>query len=301
MWPLREFSRSLRSCLLGGKHCGVSVSGYVLCAVRQHSSVAVVGTGPAGVYFVDRLKRFVSDSVRIDLFERLPTPFGLVRSGVAPDHPDTKKVINKLTEVCQSDGVRFLGNVAVGSDVSVPELQQHYSAVVLAHGAEDDRYLGIENEYATGVLSARKFVNWYNGHPRFTDVTLPSLNAVDSVGIIGLGNVALDCARILLRPVEDLQTTDIADHALSELRGSSVQNVHIVGRKGPFQAQFSGKELRELLSLSNVSINVHPVDYWPTDIDMQEGTRSQKVLFHPPAIRIFTAHVRPLAQFTQHA
>ena len=298
MQSLREVVRPLGECLLRGKRCG---PGYLLPAVRQQSSVAVVGTGPAGIYFVDRLKKLVSDPVRVDLFERLPVPFGLVRSGVAPDHPDTKKVINKLTAVCQSDGVRFLGNVAVGSDVSVQELRQHYSAVVLAYGAEDDRELGLENEHVKGVLSARRFVNWYNGHPRFTDVSLPNLQTVDTVGIIGLGNVALDCARILLRPVEDLLKTDIADHALAELRNSSVQNVHVIGRKGPFQAQFSGKELRELLSLSNVSINVHPVDYWPTDIDMQEGTRSQKVLFHPPAIRIFTAHVRPLAQFTQHA
>lgn len=276
---MRSLLRPLREYLRGGKHehCGASVADCLLSTRRGQSSVAVVGAGPAGIYFVDRLRRFVSGSIRIDLFERLPTPFGLVRSGVAPDHPDTKNVVKKFTAVCNSDGVRFLGNVAVGRDVSVPELQQCYNAVVLAHGAEDDRQLGIENENCRGVLSAREFVNWYNGHPMFTDVSFPSLQTVDSVGIIGLGNVALDCARMLLRPVEELQKTDMADHALSELRNSAVKNVHIIGRRGPLQAQFSGKELREILNLTNISVNVHPDNYERTDADMKEPRRAQKV------------------------
>lgn len=274
LWPFREYLRGCKP-----QHFAPKSDRLLTTPSRWQSSVAVVGTGPAGIYFVDRLKWLVTETVHIDLFDTLPTPFGLVRSGVAPDHPDTKKVINKFTSVCNSVGVRFLGNVAVGKDVSVSELQQHYHAVVLAHGAEDDRQLGIDNESTRGVLSARQFVNWYNGHPKFTDVGVPSMHTIDSVGIIGLGNVALDCARILLRPVEELQATDIADHALSELRNSAVKNVHIIGRKGPFQAQFSGKELREVLKLSNVSVKVHPDDYCPTDADAMEPRRARKVLF----------------------
>lgn len=289
---MRSVLRPVRKCIDCWSSVGASSllrhesSASFHCPKRKQSSIAVVGTGPAGLYFVDRFKRLVSDSVRIDLFEKLPTPFGLVRSGVAPDHPNTKNVINKLTSVCNLDGVRFLGNVTVGTDVSVSELQQHYSAVVLAHGADDDKQLGIDNESCRGVLSARQFVNWYNGHPMFVGMDAPLLETVESVGIVGLGNVALDCARILLRPVKDLSTTDIADHALEQLQSSAVKNVHIIGRKGPYQAQFAAKELKEVLHLPNISVNVYPDDYWPTDTDMGAERRAQKVPSSTPAIPV---------------
>jgi NADPH-dependent glutamate synthase beta subunit-like oxidoreductase len=249
------------------------------CRTPGQSSVAVVGSGPSGIYFVDRLRRLVDSSTSIDLFERLPTPFGLVRFGVAPDHPDTKNVTKKFNEVCSGPGVRFFGNVHVGQDITVAELARKYTAVVLAYGAEDDRRLGLEDEDERyrGSLSAREFVNWYNGHPMFCDVNLRDLQHVTDVGIIGLGNVALDCARILLRPVTELQETDIADHALAHLRSSKVQNVHIIGRRGPMQAQFSGKELREVLSLANVSVHVHPQNYKPTEADAEESRKAHKV------------------------
>ena len=243
---------------------------------QPSTSIAVVGSGPAGFYFTDRIARFLGDNVHVDIIEELPTPFGLVRSGVAPDHPDTKNVINKFSQIASRPGVRFFGNVSVGSDVTVAELRKLYSCVVLAQGAASDRRLDIPGEDAAGCLSARQFVNWYNGHPQCTDLAL-DLSKVQRVGIIGLGNVALDCARILLKPPAALHTTDITAHALRQLERSAVSEVHIVGRRGPVQAQFSGKELREVLTLGNVSISMHPARYVPTDADMKEPRKSQKV------------------------
>jgi adrenodoxin-NADP+ reductase len=237
--------------------------------------VAVVGSGPAGFYTADRLCRR-SANVAIDLLEELPTPFGLVRSGVAPDHPDTKNVENRFTSVAENPSVRFLGNVCVGKSVSVDELLDMYHAVVLAYGAGSDRQLQIPGEDALGCLSSREFVNWYNAHPYYASVPV-DLTKVSSVAIIGLGNVALDCARILLKPAAALEDTDIAEHAMHVLRGSAVRDVHIVGRRGPMQAQFSGKELREVLSMENISIAMHPENYTPTDADLKAPRKNQKV------------------------
>lgn len=242
----------------------------------QAGAVAVIGSGPSGFYFVDRLRRLLGGNVAVDIFERLPAPYGLVRYGVAPDHPDTKNVINKFSSIATAEGVRFFGNVHVGQDISLSELRSHYTAVVLACGAEDDRHMGIPGEDCPGILSARQFVNWYNGHPDYIDVPA-DLQHVRSVGIVGLGNVALDCARILLRPVTELAGTDIADHALQQLGRSSVKEVHIIGRRGPLQAQFSGKELREVLSLSNVAVEVYPATYEATKEDAKEPRKAQKV------------------------
>ena len=237
--------------------------------------MAIVGSGPAGFYTADRLHRMLGHGVHIDILERLPTPFGLVRSGVAPDHPDTKNVVNKFTAVAERPGVRFFGNVAVGSAVSVAELRRLYDAVVLAYGAPSDRLLGVPGEGARGCLAAREFVNWYNGHPEAGSPGV-ELDAVTSVAIVGLGNVALDCARLLLKPAADLATTDVAPDAHAALKRSAVQEVHIVGRRGPMQAQFSGKELREVLSLANVAVTMHPESYVPTDTDLKAPRKNQK-------------------------
>lgn len=246
--------------------------------------VAVVGSGPSGFYFVDRLRRLLGGNVNVDVFDRLPSPFGLVRYGVAPDHPDTKNVVNKFRSIATEEGVRFFGNVHVGRDVPVSVLMSHYSAVVLACGAEDDKHMNISGEESQGLLSAREFVAWYNGHPDYVNVPV-DLHRVRSVGIVGLGNVALDCARILLRPADELVRTDISDHALEQLRCSSVENVHIIGRRGPLQAQFSGKELREILTLSNITVSVHPTDYQPTTADAKEPRKAQKVRWTFGALR----------------
>ncbi|KAL6753641.1 hypothetical protein V8C86DRAFT_2723128 [Haematococcus lacustris] len=176
----------------------------------------VVGSGPAGFYTVDRLLKRLGAAVRVDLLDRLPTPFGLVRSGVAPDHQPTKNVTTQFSGVAADPRVQFFGNVTLGKDVSLQELRRLYTGVVLAYGAESDRQLGIPGEHGQGVLSAREFVWWYNGHPDAQHLQL-DLAAVRSVAVCGIGNVALDCARILLQPPARLQPTDIADHALAAL------------------------------------------------------------------------------------
>jgi adrenodoxin-NADP+ reductase len=173
----------------------------------------------------------------------------LVRSGVAPDHPEVKNVTNDFEEVAKDPRFSFLGNVLVGKDISVQELRNRYSAVILAYGAVSDRTMGIEGENLKNVFSARAFVNWYNGHPDFATFT-PNLNCEDVV-IVGQGNVAIDCARILAKTVDELKTTDIAKHALTALAASKVKRIHVVGRRGHVQAAFTMKELREITRLDD--------------------------------------------------
>ncbi|GLC37127.1 hypothetical protein PLESTB_000983100 [Pleodorina starrii] len=240
--------------------------------------ICVVGSGPAGFYTVDRLLKRYGDAVHISVLDRLPTPFGLVRSGVAPDHQDTKNVINQFGSVAADPRVSFHGNVLVGRDVDVSELRALHHAVVLAYGAESDRRLGIPGEEPSvgstdggggggggGVFSAREFVWWYNGHPDAAHLPI-DLSKVRSVAICGIGNVALDCARALLAPPARFVPTDMAAHALAQLAGrggpgfggggaagSSVREVHLVARRGPVQAACTPKELKELLTECGVS------------------------------------------------
>eukprot|EP00803_Ostreobium_quekettii_P004344 evm.model.scf_29.6 EVM.evm.TU.scf_29.6 scf_29:107107-108819(+) len=226
---------------------------------RLHSSspsplrFCVVGAGPAGFYAADRLLRRHGDRATVDILDRLPTPFGLVASGVAPDHADTKNVTRKFARLAEDPRVTFFGNVAVGRDdvVSVGELRALYHGVVIAHGAEGERRLGVAGEDLPGVFSARDFVWWYNGHPDAANLDV-DLSSVRDVVIVGLGNVALDCARILLKHPNELAATDVAGHALAQLKMSSVCSVRIVGRRGPAQAGFTPKELREVLGLPGV-------------------------------------------------
>eukprot|EP00198_Chlamydomonas_reinhardtii_P004065 XP_001693401.1 NADP adrenodoxin-like ferredoxin reductase [Chlamydomonas reinhardtii] len=215
--------------------------------------VCVVGSGPAGFYTVDRLLKRYGDKVHVSILDRLPTPFGLVRSGVAPDHQDTKNVINQFGALAGDPRVSFFGNVLVGRDVALQELRQLHHAVVLAYGAESDRRLGVPGEEGPGVLSAREFVWWYNGHPDARHLPV-DLSQVESVAICGIGNVALDCARALLAPAARFQPTDMAGHALRQLAGgSAVRRVHLVARRGPVQAACTPKELKELLTECGVT------------------------------------------------
>ncbi|GMF10590.1 unnamed protein product [Phytophthora lilii] len=193
------------------------------------------------------------------MLEALPTPFGLVRSGVAPDHPEVKSVMNDFEKVAADARFRFLGNVRVGRDVMLAELQRHYHAVVLAYGAAGDRELGVPGEALRGVLSARSFVNWYNGHPAFRDLELDLQRAQTAV-VVGQGNVAVDCARILTKSVDELAATDIATHAVEALRHSGINKVFLVGRRGSAQAAFTMKEIRELTKLDGVACVVDPED-----------------------------------------
>lgn len=255
-----------------------NVSWRSLCSATSdsnHVSIAVIGSGPAGFYFTDRICKLLGDHVSVDIIDALPTPFGLVRSGVAPDHPDTKNVIKKFQSIASDPRVRFYGNVTLGKDVTLNEVRSLYSCVMLSYGAANDRKLRIPGEDNPWILSARQFVNWYNGHPAYSSLPI-DLASTSNVGIVGLGNVALDCARILLKPADFLNHTDIAEHALAQLKHSSVRNVHIIGRRGPFQAQFSGKELREVLTLGNISVTMHPSSYEPTEFDLREPRKNQK-------------------------
>ncbi|KAG2424026.1 hypothetical protein HXX76_014850 [Chlamydomonas incerta] len=224
--------------------------------------VCVVGSGPAGFYTVDRLLKRYGDNVHVSILDRLPTPFGLVRSGVAPDHQDTKNVINQFGALAGDPRVSFLGNVRVGRDVALAELRALHHAVVLAYGAESDRRLGVPGEEGPGpgVLSAREFVWWYNGHPDARHLPI-DLSKVTSVAICGIGNVALDCARALLAPAARYRPTDMAAHALAQLAGGSgVREVHLVARRGPVQAACTPKELKELLTECGVSARTSAPD-----------------------------------------
>ncbi|XP_051530865.1 NADPH:adrenodoxin oxidoreductase, mitochondrial isoform X1 [Myxocyprinus asiaticus] len=231
--------------------------------VRGYSSgpgprVCIVGGGPAGFYTAQQLLKARQDAV-VDIYERLPVPFGLVRFGVAPDHPEVKNVINTFTQTAQHERCSFHGNVTVGKDVSVEELRQAYHAVVLSYGAEGNRSMEIPGEDLSGVITAKDFVGWYNGLPANKELC-PDLSSETAV-ILGQGNVALDVARILLSPLDMLKKTDITQHALDALAGSSVRRVLIIGRRGPLQIACTIKELREMVNLPNTRVDMLPSDF----------------------------------------
>lgn len=215
--------------------------------------VAIIGAGPSGLFAADALLK-ARDDVRVDVFDRLPTPYGLVRYGVAPDHAKIKAVTRAFEKTCRDPRVRFFGNVDVGRELSLDDLRRHVHAIVLAVGASSDRSLGIPGEELAGSLSATEFVAWYNGHPEYTDLE-PFLDARHAV-VVGMGNVAVDVARILAKSVDELRTTDIADHALDALANSEVREITMLGRRGPAQAKWTTKELRELGELENADIDV---------------------------------------------
>jgi len=210
-------------------------------------SVAIVGSGPAGFYTAEALLK-ASGDVRVDIIERLPTPFGLVRAGVAPDHQSTKEVARKFERTALREEVSYFGNVELGRDVSLGELRAMYDAVVLATGAHRDRPLNIPGEDKKGVYGSASFVGWYNGHPDFRDLN-PALDTT-AAAVIGNGNVALDVARVLVRSEAELAATDIADYAAQAIGSSRLGDIHIVGRRGPLEAKFANVELRELNTLS---------------------------------------------------
>jgi ferredoxin/flavodoxin---NADP+ reductase len=213
--------------------------------------VCVVGAGPAGLYAADALT-FQSDvPVTVDLIELLPTPFGLLRYGVAPDHLNIKAAARALHEVLERPGVNLFANVAVGTDVTIAELRTNYDVVIYALGASADRQLGIPGEALAGCESATDFVSWYNGHP--DRVNREVVNS-KQVAIVGAGNVALDVARVLLKEPAELERTDVPEDVLETLRHSTVTDVHLIARRAPHFAKFTAKELRELGQLANVDV-----------------------------------------------
>jgi ferredoxin--NADP+ reductase len=219
--------------------------------------IAIVGAGPAGAFAADRLFRVRGD-VEIDLFERLPTPWGLLRAGVAPDHQEIKRLDETFDRETLERGCRFFGNVEVGVDISHEELMRHYSAVIYATGAQTDKSLGIPGEELPGSWPATEFVAWYNGHPDYRELEF-DLSHTRAV-VIGNGNVAADVTRMLTLDPGELERTDVADHALEALRSSRIEEVVVLGRRGPAQAAFTSAELRELGQLDGVDLRVQPDD-----------------------------------------
>ena len=214
--------------------------------------IAVIGSGPAGFYAAGELFRQQSWDIKVDMFERLPTPFGLVRGGVAPDHQKIKSVTKIYSRIAENENFRFFGNVEFGRDIKQSDLLEHYDAVIYTVGSPADRALGIPGEDLSGSHSATEFVAWYNGHPDFREHKFDL--SVKYAFVIGMGNVALDVARILAKNPEELAETDITDYALKALRKSQLEDIWLVGRRGPLQAAFSPVELREFLELPEADV-----------------------------------------------
>lgn len=274
--------------------------------------VAIVGAGPSGYFAAASLLKFADESVtgdgpdvRLDMLEMLPTPWGLVRSGVAPDHPKIKSVSNVFEKTAADPRFRYFGNIAVGEHVQATELAERYDAVIYAVGAQSDRPLGIPGEELPGSVAAVDFVGWYNAHPHFAEME-PDISSGRAV-VIGNGNVAIDVARILVTDPDVLSATDIADHALDALHARGVAEVVIAGRRGPLQSAFTTLELRELGELEGVDVIVDPADLdGITDQDaaaVGKGTAANiKVLrnystreHHPEHRRIvFRFHTSPI-------
>jgi ferredoxin--NADP+ reductase len=248
--------------------------------------VAIVGAGPAGIYAGNILNRQVTEAggeVAIDLYESLPAPYGLIRYGVAPDHPRIKGIVNSLHEMLDAGTTRFIGNVEVGRDIALDELQERYDAVIIATGAIRDAALDIPGIDLPGSYGAADFVAWFDGHPDVpTEWTLDQ----PEVAVIGNGNVALDVARILAKHAVDLRSTEIADNVLAGLEASAVTDVHVFGRRGPADIKFTPIELRELGEVPNVDIVVHDEDF--IDADPANAANNQlKVM-----LRVLTAGAR---------
>jgi len=235
-------------------------------------SVVIVGSGPGGIYAAQALLEKVP-GCRIDIIDRLPTPFGLVRGGVAPDHQHTKRVDRKYAATATAEGVRFLGNIELGRDVSLDELTERYDAVVLAYGAPFDNRLGIPGEDKQGVYGSNAFVGWYNCHPDFRDLD-PDLD-VEAAVVVGIGNVAVDVARVLSRTPAEMAVTDIADYAIERIDASPLKEVHMFGRRGPVEASFTNTELKELGALQDATTDIDPAQIPDGVPDTMEGAEQR--------------------------
>ncbi len=220
--------------------------------------IAIIGSGPAGYYTAEGAQKQWGDHVQVDVFDRLPVPYGLIRTGVAPDHQSIKGVSRRYEKVALTDNVRFVGNVSIGEDVTIGDLSKLYDAIVLATGAPNDKSLGLPSEDLGNVFGSAEFVGWYNGHPQFAGLA-PDLSGKHAV-VIGMGNVALDVARILAKTEEEFAGSDIVGHALDALRGSGIEKITIVARRGPHQVAMTPKELGELAHLSRATPRVDPED-----------------------------------------
>ena len=220
--------------------------------------IAIIGSGPAGYYSAEAAQKRWGEDVRVDVFDMLPVPYGLIRTGVAPDHQSIKGVSRRYEQVALTDNVRFVGNVKIGEHVSVSELQGMYDAIVIATGAPHDRKLGLPGEELANIFGSAAFVGWYNGHPQFAALD-PDLSGKHAV-VIGMGNVALDAARILAKTEAEFAGSDIVAHALEMLRASKLRKITVLGRRGPHQIMMTPKELGELMHLDRASPRVDKAD-----------------------------------------
>jgi ferredoxin--NADP+ reductase len=218
--------------------------------------IAIIGAGPSGFYAAGALFAQKDIHVTVDMFDRLPAPYGLVRYGVAPDHEKIKAVTKMYDRTAANPRFRFFGNVTFGVAINHAELRQHYDQIVYAVGAQSDRRLNIPGEELAGSLSATEFVAWYNAHPYFADLEVDL--SCDAVAVVGVGNVAMDVARILAKNVAELKTTDIADYALARLAQSNIQDIYVLSRRGPAQVKFTNPEIKEFGELENVDVVVRP-------------------------------------------
>jgi ferredoxin--NADP+ reductase len=272
-------------------------------------SIAIIGAGPAGFYTAEALLDLIPDA-RIDIIERLPTPFGLIRAGVAPDHQTTKKVARRFQQTALRELIQYYGNVEVGRDVTIDELRDMYDAVILAVGAPADRSLGIPGEDKTGVHGSTGFVGWYNGHPDYRGLA-PGLDTETAV-VVGNGNVALDIARVLVKSRPEMAISDLPDHAADAIHASPISDVYVLGRRGPAEAKFTNVELREMGRLEQCAPLVEPPLLEPSSetlsdrdrrlseknlatfrefIDAADATKPKRVHF-----RFFTAPVEILGE-----
>ena len=250
--------------------------------------IGIIGSGPAGYYTAEAAQKAFGEDVRIDVFDRLPVPYGLIRSGVAPDHQSIKAVSKRYEKVALSESVRFVGNVSVGEQVTIDELRDLYDAVVLATGAPHDRPLGIPGENLANVFGSAAFVGWYNGHPQFASLD-PDLSGRTAV-VIGMGNVALDVARILAKTRAEFIGSDIVAHALEALENSKIERIVILGRRGPHQIMMTPKELGELGHLERAAPHVSQADLPAPEEDA----------ILEPGLRKSVSHLRAFAATPEH-
>jgi ferredoxin--NADP+ reductase len=249
--------------------------------------VAIIGSGPAGFYTAEALQKLYGGGAAVDIIDRLPVPYGLIRSGVAPDHQSIKAVSKRYEKTALGPATRFVGHVCVGSDVSIGELKGLYDAVVLATGAPHDRPLAIPGSDLPGLIGSAAFVGWYNGHPDFAGLDPPL--GVAAAAVIGNGNVALDVARILAKTRAEFAGSDIAGHALDALDRSAIRTIHVLGRRGPHQIAMTPKELGELGHLEGAAPKVDLADF-PPDAD---DARLE------PGLRKSVTHLRDFAKLAQ--
>ncbi|MDA0820377.1 MAG: FAD-dependent oxidoreductase [Proteobacteria bacterium] len=245
--------------------------------------IAIIGSGPAGYYTAEAAQKLWADDVHVDIFDMLPVPYGLIRFGVAPDHQSIKGVSRRYEKTALNENVRFIGNVKVGEHVTVPELMQLYDAVVLATGAPNDRELDLPGRDLNNIFGSAAFVGWYNGHPQFTDLN-PDLSGQHAV-VIGMGNVALDVARILSKTEAEFEGADIVAHALQSLIASNVKAITILGRRGPHQIMMTPKELGELAALERASPRV----------DRDDLPKEEEDMVLEPGLRKSVNHLRSFA------